>query len=1150
MRDKGLDLGFNIENAGYRLSKFQLFNWGTFDNNIVNLDLYGKNTLLTGGNGSGKTTLVDALLTLLVPTNDRTYNLSSGNDGKNGRTEESYVLGTYSTSKEVNEYTTSRKTLRDKNCHNIILAIFSNKTAANSITLMQFRYFSSNGALKRQYFIIEGELTIDDLNEKKVGYNPATNWIQDIKKTFSDLEITSYDTFKRYSHDFAKIFGFRYKDKAIKIFSQTVGMKDLHDLNSFIREKILDENDSFDIFNNISKNYNNLTILKNQIDKEELQIEMLEKINEAYSSYQYFYTKKEKKETIKEKYLKIWEAQTSLNILNEELKELSSSLEEQEIKLKTIKEEKNIAQDNIKEMHQTLFSDQRNSRIEELNTRRKDLINTISHLQNQVDLYQKHLDNIGFDFPEDETLFTKIIHEASSKIEIIDHKILSLEEDKNELISQKNIINNQIENISSQLSAIEDKQSNIPISYLKIRDQICEATSINIDELNFLGELIRVKESSLDKSKPINALIRSIATALLVLPQHAKKVVDYLDNNQLKNEMRLIIIEDVIENTLINGEDKDQLSIFEDTDEIIFEEDSIPILSNLMLEIKDDYQHKAFLTKYLSNYFSYSYTQNKEIIFNTNKTFNENGLLNFNNQFIKPITNEEYDINIIGWDTKEKISRLNTKKQELISQIKTFETDIKHQDSLIRKEKKKMDSLIFISEFSDYSSINTKQYKAQIENIDKQLLELKNSSSDLENIREKLKDLEIKSEEYDYNIDSLNQQIGGLKSAITSKSGYKKQIESILFNQDLTTYFEPIAKMQTEYNIPNKFIDTKEVKYYKDQVEATLNKEIKDIEVQYNKTEKELITKINQFINPKASIISDYPSWTRDTNNLSNDIDAIDLFKLMLDKLKTDSLPKYKEQFSTLRTRQIQQDIIDLNSSLKEWNRKIKENIEDLNESLNSLIYQKTPETKIRLSIETNRDKEVRKFKNILNNALPDPNFNTLSNEEKEKANEKFIVAVDDLVKGLKENERFAQKVLDVRNWYQFGVEEYYCENLEQARYYKDSAAISGGQKAKLAYTILAAAIAHQFDVFNFDNNSRSFRFVIVDEAFSKSDDENSKYAMNLFNAMDLQLMVVTPMDKVNLVEPFIDTVQITVCNDGKHSFVRCIKKEELKALK
>jgi len=51
---------------------------------------------------------------------------------------------------------------------------------------------------------------------------------------------------------------------------------------------------------------------------------------------------------------------------------------------------------------------------------------------------------------------------------------------------------------------------------------------------------------------------------------------------------------------------------------------------------------------------------------------------------------------------------------------------------------------------------------------------------------------------------------------------------------------------------------------------------------------------------------------------------------------------------------------------------------------------------------------------------------------------------------------------------------------------------------------------------------------------------------MDLFKAMDLQLMVVTPMDKVNLVEPYIDSVQITVCEDGKHSFVHSIKKEEL----
>ncbi len=266
----------------------------------------------------------------------------------------------------------------------------------------------------------------------------------------------------------------------------------------------------------------------------------------------------------------------------------------------------------------------------------------------------------------------------------------------------------------------------------------------------------------------------------------------------------------------------------------------------------------------------------------------------------------------------------------------------------------------------------------------------------------------------------------------------------------------------------------------------------------------------------------------------------------MLEKLKTDSLPKYKEKFSNLRTRQIQQDIIDLNSNLKEWNRKIKDNIFELNESLNSITYQKNPETRIRITIESSRDKEIRKFKNILEKAIPDPGIVLLGEEDKKRSTEIFLTAVDDLVTSLKENDRFANKVLDVRNWYQFAVEEYYTETSEQARFYKDSAAISGGQKAKLAYTILAAAIAHQFDVFNYENTAKSFRFVIVDEAFSKSDDNNSRYAMDLFKAMDLQLMVVTPMDKVNLVEPYIDSVQITVCEDGKHSFVHSIKKEEL----
>ena len=51
---------------GFRLMRFEVLNWGTFDQQIWHLAVEGDNSLLTGNIGSGKSTLVDGLTTLLV----------------------------------------------------------------------------------------------------------------------------------------------------------------------------------------------------------------------------------------------------------------------------------------------------------------------------------------------------------------------------------------------------------------------------------------------------------------------------------------------------------------------------------------------------------------------------------------------------------------------------------------------------------------------------------------------------------------------------------------------------------------------------------------------------------------------------------------------------------------------------------------------------------------------------------------------------------------------------------------------------------------------------------------------------------------------------------------------------------------------------
>lgn len=48
---------------------------------------------------------------------------------------------------------------------------------------------------------------------------------------------------------------------------------------------------------------------------------------------------------------------------------------------------------------------------------------------------------------------------------------------------------------------------------------------------------------------------------------------------------------------------------------------------------------------------------------------------------------------------------------------------------------------------------------------------------------------------------------------------------------------------------------------------------------------------------------------------------------------------------------------------------------------------------------------------------------------------------------------------------------------------------------------------------------------MVIDEAFSKSDDGNARYAMELFKNLNLQLLVVTPKDKINVIESYISSL-------------------------
>ena len=87
----------------------------------------------------------------------------------------------------------------------------------------------------------------------------------------------------------------------------------------------------------------------------------------------------------------------------------------------------------------------------------------------------------------------------------------------------------------------------------------------------------------------------------------------------------------------------------------------------------------------------------------------------------------------------------------------------------------------------------------------------------------------------------------------------------------------------------------------------------------------------------------------------------------------------------------------------------------------------------------------------------------------------------------------WTRRVTDVRQWFLFSASERWREDDSEYEHYTDSAGKSGGQKEKLAYTILAASLAYQFKLDWGAARSKAFRFVVIDEAFGRGSEASTR---------------------------------------------------------
>ncbi len=199
--------------SGFRLRRLEVLNWGTFDRQVWNLNLNGRNALLTGDIGSGKSTLVDAVTTLLVPAQRVAYNKAAGAEAKE-RDLRSYVLGYYKSERNAVTGTAKPVALRDHNSYSVILGVFYNAGYDQTVSLAQVFWIKDSQTQPARFYV--GAET--DLSIASDFANFGTD-INALKKRLRAPGVQIDDSFPAYGAWFRRRFGID-NEQALELFHQ------------------------------------------------------------------------------------------------------------------------------------------------------------------------------------------------------------------------------------------------------------------------------------------------------------------------------------------------------------------------------------------------------------------------------------------------------------------------------------------------------------------------------------------------------------------------------------------------------------------------------------------------------------------------------------------------------------------------------------------------------------------------------------------------------------------------------------------------------------------------------------------------------------------------------------------------------------------
>lgn len=1074
---------------GFRLQRLEVYNWGTFNHHVWTLEPGGNTALLTGANGSGKSTLVDALLTLLVPYTRRGYNQASGVEKRRERDERTYVRGAYGRVRDGESNAGVTQFLRGKGSYSVLLAVFANLRLGQCVTLAQVFWLQDDG-LKKFHVVALSPLSIAD-------HFSVAGDMAELRKRLKSLGAEVHDEFVRYMAQVCKLFGLR-SDKALDLFNQVVSIKEIGGLNEFVRAHMLEKTDAQEKIAHLRENYENLTRAHDAIVKAQQQMAQLQPLLDDAEQHQQLQVRIAETERCVE-LVPAYFAHRKLTLLERAIQEAGSELARAHSQREALDARLSMLHGQDRELYASITNDQAGQRIQEI---ARDIERTGERLaarKKQAERYDDLAQPLGLPLYGDEAMFYASIQQARDTLPQIETHLSALVGERDEQTQTAARLDRACQELRDEIASLERRTSQIPSEDLALRARLAQALHIPEEEVPFVGELLKVRDDARPWEGAIERLLRGYGRQLLVSEALYRRVSAFVDATDLRGRL---VYQRVTERRALPSLDH-------------LDRDALPH----KLEIKPDTPFYDWLQGDLVEHFDYiccdtlDQFQRERRALTVNGQIKRGGALHEKDDRFALHDRKRY---VLGWDNRDKIAALAAELTTCAAKLEAARGEIARIEDDQRQRRTQQQLVRELLRFDDFASLNWPADERLLRDLEAQRAALEASADSLKQLRDQHDAVLAQIAEADEQRSHAQSAIARLDADIARCVRQREDCGARLASvaaEDLESYGERI-----ETDLKSKQVTLDTLADVQDQVRETYTRSAAALKGQLNALSQSLILRM-------ATYKRDYPEETEDVDAA---VESLSEFQRMLDRIQREDLPRHARRFKELLDEKVITSIAIFKGSLEKQVEEIKAAIFHLNESLRRIDY--TPSTYIQLRDDPSRDREIQEFRHALRACLPD-----VGQARTAEVNEASFQRIRALIQRFEQEERWTQKVTDVRNWLEFSAEERYTEDHMPKNFYSDSAGKSGGQKAKLAYTILASAIAYQYGLDQDESRARSFRFVVVDEAFSKSDETNARYAMELFKQLNLQLLVVTPLDKTHIVEPYIAACHFVANNEEEN---------------